>query len=639
VRELKYDREEVREKYKDLFEYSLDMIYVNDFNGNFLDANDVALNALGYKREEISRLNFTDLVEKEDLMKAILATKEIKEKGRHEGRMEYKIKKKDGNYMYVETYAIPLKKNGKIHAILGIGNDVTERKVIVQKLKESEENFRNISEQSLMGICILQDNIIKYVNKVVADITGYSIEEMLNWKSMDFLKLIHPSDQKRVIEQVLKKQRGDGDVLPHYQFRGINRTGEIIWIENFSKTIIYEGKPADLLTMIDISEQKRAESNLIESERKYRYLFENTPLSVIIIDSKGVIVDCNPTTESLFGYKNEDLVGKNFSNLSIVHPKYLPLLVDLFKKFFKGERIHRKEVEIYKKDKSLAWVNIQSSLLNIGEETVMEVLLNDISEKKKAEFLIEEEIKKLKELDTIRKNLIIRVSHELKTPLASISGGTELLSMQLKNEVTEEDIEILKLIEKGSERLKKLVDKLLDMSRLEYDKLELDKQEANLSEVVKECCNEIKHLMIERGLTLNIITPEVLYLEIDVIRIEQVILNLLSNAIKNTPPNGKITVSLKKMKKYAKLIVKDTGVGFITQEINKLFTRFGKFERMEKGLEYLDIQGSGLGLFISREIIDLHGGRIWVESRGRYEGSKFIVKLPIVCSNNQFKMK
>ncbi len=136
------------------------------------------------------------------------------------------------------------------------------------------------------------------------------------------------------------------------------------------------------------------------------------------------------------------------------------------------------------------------------------------------------------------------------------------------------------------------------------------------------------YLIKQRDINLEFELKDDLFLEIDRIRIEQVILNLLSNAIKNTPPNGKITIKTFQVDNSVQLSIRDTGIGLTREEIDKLFTRFGKIERYGEGLEYIDIQGTGLGLYISKEIIDLHEGQIWVESAGRDKGSKFSIKIP-----------
>ncbi|MBA7517974.1 Adaptive-response sensory-kinase SasA [subsurface metagenome] len=497
---MKFNREEIREKYKDLFEFSLDLIYVNDLRGNFLDANDVALKKLGFKRDEIPDISFIDLLDRDNLMKAIKVTNEIRKTGKQSERSEYKLKTKEGKFIYIETYAIPLKKNEKIYAVLGIGNDVTERKLAEQKLKESEE--------------------------------------------------------------------------------------------------------------------------------KYRYLFEDSPFAIILINSKGEIIDSSPATEVLGGYNRSDLQGKKFKDLTFFHPDFLPMLIDLFDRFIKGEVIHRIDIKLYKKDGSLIWANLQASLVKLGSETLVQVILHDVTKRKEADLLKKKELQKLKELDQLRKDLISRVSHELKTPLVLVFASSELLLNVFKDKLGKDVLELIQMIQKGGKRLSHLVDNLLDISRIEYNKFKLEKESTNLTTVIKECSEEMRFLIKERNLNLTLELPPNINIEIDRLRIEQVITNLLLNAIKNTPPNGKITINLSEKENWVEFSVNDTGIGLTEEEMSIIFTRFGKIERYEEGLEYIDIQGSGLGLFISKEIVDLHGGVIRAESEGRGKGCTFVVKLP-----------
>ncbi|MHA1659175.1 MAG: PAS domain S-box protein [Promethearchaeota archaeon] len=128
-----------------------------------------------------------------------------------------------------------------------------------QKLKESKEKFKLIAEQSITALCIIQDNKFKYINQRLADIVGYTIEEMKSWQPGEFIKLVHPEDKEMVLEQAIKKQIGDKNVINRYKYRGIKKNGEIIWIENYSKTITYEGKIADLAIILDITEGKKKE--------------------------------------------------------------------------------------------------------------------------------------------------------------------------------------------------------------------------------------------------------------------------------------------------------------------------------------------------------------------------------------------
>ena len=455
-------------------------------------------------------------------------------------------------------------------------------------------------------------------------ILGYDPSESLIGKNVaEFWQ--NPEDRGKYLEVLTK----DG-LVRGYICHAKTKTGRKITLELNSHLIRdKDGWPAQIDgTITDVTEKFNLERKLRESEAKFRNLYENTPFSIVLLDSKGVIVDLNPRSVEVFGYKKEELIGKKFKDVPVLHPNYLPKIIELFKQFVKGEIVHRIDLQAYRKNGSLIWVNLQAGLIDIGGETYVQAIFNDITPQKEAEILIKEEIKKLKELDTIRKNLISRVSHELKTPLVSISGGSELLLTLYKNKFGAEQLEIIELIEKGGKRLRHLVDNLIDITRVDYNKLQLTKKSTNLSKIIKECLKELDYWIKERKLNLTISVPERLELKIDQIRIEQVIINLLSNAIKNTPPDGEIGISLNKKGNWVEFRISDTGIGLTLGEMHMLFTRFGKIERYGSGYEYVDIQGTGLGLFISKEIIDLHEGEIRAESAGRNKGSTFIVKLP-----------
>jgi PAS domain S-box-containing protein len=497
-----YNKEEIREKFKDLFDHSLDLIYVNDLKGNFLDANDIALKTLGYKRDDIPNLSFIDLIGNEQLLKAITTTKEIFEGGKNSERTEYKLKTKKGDFIYVNTYAIPLKKDGKIYAILGIANDITESKMDKQKLEDSEI--------------------------------------------------------------------------------------------------------------------------------KFRHLFESSPLMIVLMNMEGKIVDINNKGIEFTGYLKEDLLNKHFRKLRKIIPiNYDLITVEKFKEVLKKGFIEPVELQYYDKKGDLKWIRAQASLVEIKNTKLIQTIFQDITNEKKAEFMITQEIEKLKDLDKIRKDLISRVSHELKTPIMSIFGSSELLLEIFKDQLGKDALELVEIIDRGVKRLMILIENLLDTSKIEFNKIELNVEKVNLSKVIKENTYDMMHFIKEREIELYLNLPENFPILLDKIRIGQVITNLLSNAVKNSPPKGKITIDLQKIDNTANIIVSDTGVGLTQRELNQIFTRFGKIERYGKGLEYIDIQGSGLGLYISNEIVELHSGKISAFSKGRNKGSTFTVKLPI----------
>ena len=378
--------------------------------------------------------------------------------------------------------------------------DITDRKLAEQRLKESEEKFRTITEQSFIGVVIEQDFNIKYVNHQFSIILGYNAEELLNWTLTDFYEIVHPNDVDRFKRLVDDMSKGIFYKITNFQFRVFKKTGEIIWLELFSRKIMYKEGSANL------------------------------------------------------------------------------------------------------------------------------VFIMDITEKREAEQLILEENKKLVELDNLRKELITRISHELRTPLTSMYGASQILLRSNKEDSIEKILPYIEISHRGSIRLKELVENLLDTSRIENKKLELRFSNENIKRVINDCVKELNYLADNRQITLNVNLNIDVYFRLDKYRFPQVIVNILSNAIKNTPPNGMVFLNLNETNEYIDIIIKDTGVGLTEEEKRKLFQKFGKIERYGMNLD-VDIEGAGLGLYISKEIIELHGGQILVESEGRNKGSTFIIRL------------
>jgi PAS domain S-box-containing protein len=502
---VNYNREKVRNQYKNLFEYSLDYIYVHDLRGNILDANEHALEALGFEREDIPDISFIDLLADKDQLKVALeSVQEIKNRGKQIRKSEYKLKTNNGDFIYIQTYGIPLKEKGKIYGILGIGTDITA--------------------------------------------------------------------------------------------------------------------------------EKEAKNELRESERRYKNLFEQNPFAITILNMDGVIIDCNPAAESLIGYKREDIVGRHFLNISIIQPKDYDSVQKLFQKFINNKEIHRADLQIERKDGALIWTHVQGSLFILNNRKYAQIILYDISQRKTAEQLINKELKKLKELDEVRKDLITRVSHELKTPLTVINSSIEYLLERKrlkKSELSEEMIDTIDSLHRGSIRLKRLVENLIDSTKIEYDKFKLVKEEADFVKIAKSVIRELSFLIKKRNLGLKTEFSESLEIQVDRVRIKQVLSNLILNAIKNTPPKGQIEVKMEKKEEHVEVSVKDTGIGLTTEEITQIFERFGKIERRGEDFGKIETRGSGLGLFISKTIVEMHKGEIWVESKGRNKGSTFFFTIPL----------
>ena len=192
--------------------------------------------------------------------------------------------------------------------------------------------------------------------------------------------------------------------------------------------------------------------------------------------------------------------------------------------------------------------------------------------------------------------------------------------------MNEKTLKLISTIHKGGKRLKLLSDNLINSLRLEASGIKLNLQNQDIVRIINETIESLEIFINERNQIIKKEIPCRLLFKIDEIWFSQVLSNLLSNAIKNTPPMGAILIKLVEKKDYIDLVVSDTGVGITQKESSMLFTRFGKIERYNEDLDIIS-EGSGLGLYISREIIQLHNGEILVESKGRNKGSIFTIRL------------
>ncbi|MHA1782871.1 MAG: PAS domain-containing sensor histidine kinase, partial [Promethearchaeota archaeon] len=420
----------------------------------------------------------------------------------------------------------------------------------------------------------------------------------------------------------VRRQKGE-DVPSRYEFNVVRKNGEKRRVEIISTVTAELNKGITTVAQVlDITEQKQIERKLMESERKFQKIFEAIPDSFLLINKHNVILDFNIKEKDKHLFNDIDS-GKKL--IDFIPIEYKEEILKIIKEILKTKQPQFIEFQTTHKNKQYFY---EIRFLFYSKDSVI-AFIRDMTERKKIELLIKEEIRKLKELDELRRDLISTISHEFKTPIMAISGACEILYDGYAKELKDEMFEMLNIIRRNKQRLEYLINNLIDISRSEYKKLLLNKQSHDICIIIREIVNEMQSYSNLRKIDLIMDIPDKLFLDIDVIRMEQVISNLISNAIKNTPPKGKIRISLKTEDNWAILEVKDTGVGLTKNEIKKLFTRFGKIDRIGEDFEFLDIKGSGLGLFISKEIVEKHGGTILAQSKGRFKGSKFTIKLPI----------
>ncbi len=284
-------------RYRLLLEHLNVGVFVSSLDGRMLECNERTVEMSGESRDSLLNKDLVTQYENPEDRARLVA--ELRSNGRVRN-FETWTRQRSGKRLAASMTAVlaPIGPNGT-PLILGMLEDITERKLAEERAGEGEERFRVIAEQSMLGIVILQDNRIRFVNQAVSDINGYTIEEMSTWDTRDMGKVIHPDDVAFALEQARKKQAGDPGALAHYGMRIINKSGAIRWIENYSRSIEYGGRTADFVTMIDVTARKLAEESLSQLSHSMERTAKLESLGVL---AAGIAHDFNNLLGGLFGH-------------------------------------------------------------------------------------------------------------------------------------------------------------------------------------------------------------------------------------------------------------------------------------------------------------------------------------------------
>jgi two-component system sensor histidine kinase/response regulator len=278
------------------------------------------------------------------------------------------------------------------------------------------------------------------------------------------------------------------------------------------------------------------------------------------------------------------------------------------------------EVRSKKKNGGIIYLSLSiSPIREVGGKIVGFLrVAKDVTEKRRYE-------RRLKELDKMKSDFVSNVSHELRTPLTSIKGSVDNMLDGLTGSLNEKQVRYLARIKSNSDRLSRLINDLLDLSRIESGRVEVRSTTLSLTALAEEVAEHLRSLAAEKLITIEVpsTNPQVTAWA-DRDKVTQILINLIGNAVKFTPQNGKVTVALEKNSDdYVQISVDDTGPGILPEEKNKIFSKFYQLADVDKQKP----KGSGLGLAISKALVEMHGGRIWVESEVG-KGSTFSFTLP-----------
>jgi PAS domain S-box-containing protein len=484
-----------------------------------------------------------------------------------------------------------------------------------EAMRESESKFRALAEKAIVGIYLIQDNLLIYINSEFADISGYTTEELAG--RLNFTELIYPDDLPIVRENIQKRISGEVESL-RYDFRLRKKTGEIRHVEVFSSRTLYRGRPAIIGTLLDITDRRKTEDEL----RRLSTVIEQAVENIVITDTEGTIQYVNPAFEKNTGYSREEAIGQNPRVLkSGVHNQaFYENLWDTIKngKVWTGRITNRrKDGRFFQEDAIIG--PLYSSM---EELTGYVALKRDVTETVKLETHLRQ-AQKMESIGTLAGG----IAHDFNNILAGIMGYTELLKFRVS------DPKILYYLNEilgGCERARNLVRQILTFSR----QTEQEKKPVMLTPIISEVASFLRASLpanIEIRKSVNVSSDVVIA---DATQIHQVMMNLCTNAGHAMKAKGGVLEILLdeiviinndthapavKSGPYLHLAISDTGHGIEHDIIEKIFEPY--FTTKEKG------EGTGLGLSVVDGIVKSHGGAITVYSEAG-KGTIFHIYLP-----------
>jgi len=599
---------ESEKKFAMLSAASQDGIFMSS-NGKIFEVNETASKITGYVQDELKNMALLDLVAPESREKA----------------------QKNIAQAYSKPYEITLlRKNGEEYPAMVSGNTVKygNRKIRISSLRdmsdikraeadlrESEDRFKTLSKATLEGVLIIEGDKISDFNDTIMRLTGYGREELVGMSVVD---LVAAEDRKKVLDHISLSQEAPHEVV------GQKKNGEKYPLYISGHTEYKQGKPYRIKILRDITEQKKTEQALrdwnekLRSEReKLDIILHSIADAVVVISAEGKILLLNNAATEMCGYSLFETVGHKFKEVLLFKGQEGATDLNFISDVLQSGVVTKPtgKTVLLKKDGSLLPVAESAAPIKDAEGNITGCVL------------VLSDATKEREIDRMKTEFVSIASHQLRSPLSGIKWLIELV-LNDTGELKPDQREYLEQIDVSNERMIQLVEDLLDVSRIETGrKFTIEKKDFDIKPVLDDLLKEMASLSLQKQVSLKLDTafPGAIHANADQEKIREVFKNLISNAVKYTSQGGHVSVGFSRTDDEMQFSVKDDGIGIPKDQQKKIFEKFFRASNVGR----VEAEGTGLGLYIAKAIIEGHGGRIWFESE-EGKGTRFFFSLPLV---------
>ena len=612
--------------YQNILSGTNDMICKLDGKGLISYTNKTLLGFFGYEKEELNQAPFMHLIHNSYFESSIFELKSFDKV--NPTSLDLPLITNSGLKFSAKVIFVPFRNKGNGEGFVCYISQLP----VEEKPDEAETLYGLLFNASQDGIAVESEGKIVIANDSFANIFGFESGQSLIEK--DLLDLVSNDDILKVAEYFRLKEQ-DKNAPDRFEFLGRKKDNALFYTELSLSSFKTNSKKYIVMVTRDITERKRAQKAIRESEEKYRNITENIDDFLYTFEKSGELLRplfYTAAVEKITGYTQADFLGDSKLFLKLIHKDDFPdvkqKLADLLKS--KSQTTSEMQFRIHTKQRNIAWVRNKITLQKDASGEIKKVygLVSDITLYKRAEEELRISTEDLMKLNETKDRFISIISHDLRTPFSSILGFTDLLAND-EGLTNEERKQYVKYIQESSKSMLSLVNSLLDWTRLQTGRIKFEPERVEASPLIEKSINTVSGEAMRKGVEIYSTIARGKNIFADQGLITQVFNNLLSNAIKFSSNGDRITISSKPVpaSKLIEFSIRDTGAGIKEENISKLFNVDTKFTTEGTAGE----RGSGLGLSLVKEIIEKHGGTIRAESVFG-KGSNFRFTVPIASA-------